>query len=204
MRPCQLPNDRPAKLTFQVGDEFCDTIDDLPKITTKTTNFSVMLQGAGFLAQLTIGPSFSPNLTLIGIAQEQALATFHRVGATFHARKSWRHPFYRGTHPTAAGIAAIVLTMVLIIPGPATLVAHRIAPAHTLDTYMTSMLLTMVTAFFTAERVFARSTVFFRTFPDEAKARDERNSKTRYVLLGAALSGAVTFLGIYLKHKIWP
>jgi hypothetical protein len=184
-------HDQPSP-SFQVGNRCTHEIEDLPKITKRTSDFTLRLG--------------RPNLELVfqvddrglrwwsaGLTHADAWETFHKLEAIIKPKSSAGSGRARGATILAATVIAGFL-------------ATKLSPRANADTAgLVAAVSVLILSILITERLLGpASSVVLRYSYDQAARREERNSKLLFAVLGWALGIATTLLGIYVKHKFWP
>jgi len=184
----------PPKPTFYVANQFTREIEDLPKITKRTSDFRLRLERPGLELLFQIDAR-GPHWWSTGLTRADAWETFHKLEAIIKP-KSTRLETARGATSLFVTLAAMAATVFLAI---------KLSPNHADAAASAAVLTVFILAILFAERLLGpRSTVTLRYSYDQAVRREERNSKLFFAVLGLVLGIAGTLLTQYLSRLIWP
>jgi hypothetical protein len=188
-------------VTFKIGKEFSDDIQDLPKIARRTTDLMITANGADYSARFSISRTISQWAT-IGLTREETWSDFRRLEEIFERRKlRWNTLLH-----SSVAVMRLVVLILGIMTGAASvlLLAHRhfgiVGEIAFLSIFVLQMIL--------AAGLYRHSIIFMRNSWDHETAREDL--RTRIIagsvpaLIGAVLGGGIALLGVYLRHKYWP
>jgi hypothetical protein len=194
-------NGKAQQVTFKIGRDSSDDIQDLPKIARRTIYFEIFANGPDYSAQFTIHRVITAWTTQ-GLTREQTWSDFRKLEAIFERRKlHWKSLLHRS--PQAISIVGVILGLSLIVAVLLDLTGRSRGVVGEI-VFQSIFILEMVLA----AGLYRHSIVIMRNSWDHEAAREDL--RTRIVagavpaLIGAVLGGGIALLGVYLRHKYWP
>ncbi len=196
--------DAPIKVQFQIGNQMCDEVQDLPKIAKNSPSFELQVSRGRFGLSARLGVSrYGTQWTTYGLTKDEAWTTFRRLEALFESRRlPWTHLL----HSHFTGFLLIHGFMLSLL-----CVSFMFLPASLAGRLPHSTAVAVVAMFVTAAIVAIalwvglrrHSIVILRYSWDHAALRED--TKTKLIIAGASsiITFGLTFLGMYLKHKFW-
>lgn len=200
---------QPPQPTLRIGNKETHEIEDLPKITKRTSDLTLRLEWHRLTLLFRVDRS-GPQWWSAGLSRADAWETHHKLEEIIRPRVVLLGGLARtrpGALYTITG-AASTLGAFLALLG-AYVLAHKFVP-HLTSWYAALIIgllqgAAAVLGFKITNLILEpRSTVTLRYSYDQAARREERNSKLLFAVLGWAFGTITTLLGIYAKHKFWP
>jgi len=180
------PDEAETKTTFAVGDYICSSLEELPKIASKTRQLVIEVKRYRFYAKFELN-EWATHWSSHTLPPEEQLYVYHKLKALFDERRIlWRYAAHKVPWGTGS----------LLAVAAGFLLASR--PSHPALVLSGWLLLALWIAALSGQ--FFQSTVILRW-------RDEHSTR-RWEAAWKVVPPIITFLlgmlTLYLTHKIWP
>jgi len=189
----------PPSPTFQVGNKRTDQIEDLPKITKRTSDLAIRLE-TKVIELLFDVDSTGTHWWSTGLKRSDAWETHHKLEAIIRPRAVLLGTFAITRLPALYTVLGAAATLSAFLAWTAAYVlAHKLVP-HSVAWWQALIIGLLegaapVVAFKLRYVILGpKSTVTLRYSYDQAARREERNSRLLFAVLGFVLGVAGTLL----------
>lgn len=191
-----------ATTEFEMQNQICDDIQDLPKMGRITKEINIKVKAPSFRLTLAVYPTFT-HWDCYYLDFEEAWRVFRQLSAIFDLRKT---PRWRVRVHTLIFTLVGILILLFLSAASLALANKRLTPSGVILWVVVAggSILIPPVAFRIAERLQRHTIVVLRYSWDQSAARDERNSKILLATVSAAVASVFAVLGMWLKHKFWP
>lgn len=196
------PGKKGTEVLFQVGDQLCDQIEDLPKCEN-SRNFELLFscEQRGYNVRLGISWIVC-QWTSTGLTKDESWRLFHKIEAVFNARKIYRL-IPEKTSPVLFVLTILVPSLVLLIPEQ-TVGKLAAAPQEVRGLWIGSIIVALLVFLGFFFNAFGGSGVILRYSWDEHTRRRDNFWRIVPSLISGVLGLVVGIALTYLKHKYWP
>lgn len=193
------PGKPAVEIRFEVGDQICDDLQELPKITRRAVDFELKLacKQCGYTARLGVTPSIGWQWTTTGLPKETAWRVFHKLECVIAGRRP--HLLLR---QTPWWVPIFFWGLVVVIFNVTTL--GKIKVGLNLTTLAVAAGVFLALAYVTLRRRYGQSAAIFRHYLDEDSMRREYAWKLIPPVLTFVLGLIGGIILTYLKHRYWP